>query len=185
MKFDDIYQIASMVLLVLSLVLAAVSIQKYRASRGIDFVLQAESAGDSLVHDLVGADPALIRGIYRSFDLERLSDDDCRSFPFMYGTYIHVSRMYFILSNSKLDYGLTGEDRDQLISAWVNDLSAFKGHPAMEIVHEKALSRRNFNAKFIELADRILVNSATPHPNGGGPAVTGEAVEGLSGEGVR
>jgi hypothetical protein len=79
LPLGDIVQSASLVLLAFSVILAVISIRKFRDSRGIDLILQAESAADPLHHGLVGADPALIRSIYRNYGVDALSDDDCRA----------------------------------------------------------------------------------------------------------
>jgi hypothetical protein len=57
-----------------------------------------EVAADRMPAALWGADPDLIRNIYRGFGIEGLNDDECQAYPFVYRMYSHVSRMYFILS---------------------------------------------------------------------------------------
>jgi ubiquinone/menaquinone biosynthesis C-methylase UbiE len=146
--------------------LAYVSIQKFRQSRGIDFILDAESAIDPIRHGLVGADPSLIRNIYsNNFFLEELSDEDCQAFPFMHAVYAHVSRMYFILSADRMDHGLNAYERDETINSWTRYLVLFKDHPAMRAVHRQTLRDRDRNAAFIDLAKSLLGDESTfPNP---------------------
>jgi hypothetical protein len=156
LSLGDIFQLASIVLLTFSAALAMVSIKKYRNSRGIDFVIQAESGIDPLYYGLVGADPDLIRNAYQSFGIEGLSDEDCRLFPFMHGVYSQISRMYFLLSAKRLDYGLDRELRKEMIQAWVRELGQFKGHPAMRAMHRHAIRTCNFNTAFLRLAEEVF-----------------------------
>jgi hypothetical protein len=84
--------IINTLLVLATAILAFISIRKFRQSRGIDFILNAESAIDPIRQGLLGSDPALIRNIYRNFCIENLSDEDCQAFPFMHAVYVHVSR---------------------------------------------------------------------------------------------
>jgi hypothetical protein len=172
----DILQLLSLVLLTFSVVLAAVSIRKYRNSRGIDFILQAESAIDPLYQRLVGAEPDLIRNAYRGFGVDDLSDEDCRIFPFMHGVYSQVSRMYFILSAKRLDYGLDGQLRKEMIQAWVRELEQYRGHSAMRVMHRHAIQVRNFNTAFLQLAEEVLGDGNKDIVQGEGhlPTTTGD-----------
>jgi hypothetical protein len=156
LSLGDIFQVVSVVLLTFSAALAMVSLKKYRNSRGIDFVIQAESGIDPLYHGLVGADPDLIRNAYKCFGIEGLSGEDCRLFPFMHGVYSQISRMYFVLSAKRLDYGLDRELREEMIQAWVRELGQFKGHPAMRAMHRHAIRTRNFNTSFLRLAEEVF-----------------------------
>jgi hypothetical protein len=103
------------IVIITAAILAWVNIIKLGHSRGIDFVINAESTIDPLRHSLLGADPTLIRNIYSNFDLSKLSDDDCRAFPFMQSLYSHVSRMCFLMTNSRIDLGLSKSARQELI----------------------------------------------------------------------
>jgi hypothetical protein len=156
MPIGDIFQVVSLILIGVSATLAWVSIQKYRNSRGIDFVLEAEGAIDPLYHKLVGEEPALIRNAYRSFGIQDLSDDDCRVFPFMHVIYSHISRMYFILSARQLDYGLTQVLREEMTQAWVKELVQYRDHPAMVAMHRHAVRTGNFNSAFLRLAGEVF-----------------------------
>lgn len=137
-------------------IIAYVNLRKFRDARGVDFVIDAESTIDPLRHSLTGADPKLIRSIYRSYDLDDLSDEDCRAFPFMQSVYSHVSRIYYILDNGKLDLGLQKEDRDELINSWTEYLVTFRDHPAMQKIHASAMARRDFNQSFLTAAERLM-----------------------------
>ncbi len=144
-------------LVLITAILAYIAIKKTRQSRGIDFILEAESAIDPIRHSLVGADPSLIRNIYKDkFYLDELSDEDCQAFPFMHAVYAHVSRMYFILSARRLDHGLDANERDETIGSWTRYLVLFKDHPAMRAVHHQTLRDRDRNSAFIELAKELL-----------------------------
>lgn len=152
-----ILSIVNTLLVLITVCLAYVNIQKFRQSRGIDFILDAESAIDPVRHGLVGADPALIRNIFRDkFYLEELSDEDCKAFPFMHAVYAHVSRMYFILYGDRLDYGLDAHDKDETINSWIRYLVLFKDHPAMQAVHRQTLRDRDRNSAFIDIATKLL-----------------------------
>jgi len=92
----------------------------------------------------------------KAFGIDGLSDDDCRAFPLMHGVYCQVSRMYFILSAKRLDYGLDGLMREEMIQTWVRELKQCKNHPAMRAMHRHAIQARNFNSAFLQLADEVL-----------------------------
>ena len=156
MKTSDWLQSVGLVFVILSTALALLNIRKYRNSRAIDFILNAESSIDPLHHALVGGDPALIREIYRNHGARNLSDTDCQAFPYMYSVYAHISRMYFILSAQNLDYGLSRRLREITIETWSRDLALYKDHPAMRALHEEALRSANFNESFLRLADDLL-----------------------------
>lgn len=155
----DVIQIANLMLLVLSVGLAAISVRKLRNSRGVDFILQAEGAVDPLHYGLVGAEPEIIRSVYRAFDLDLLDDADCRDFPFMYSIYTHASRMHYIMSAKRFDYGLSAFQREETKRAWTNDLLLFIDHPAMKTVHQHALRLRNYNSSFLQLAEELFASA--------------------------
>lgn len=156
MKIGDWLQVISLILVVVSAATALLGIQKYRNSRGIDYILNAEGVVDPMHHELVGADPALIRSIYRGYEIDDLTDVDCRSFPFMYSIYVHVSRMHFLISSPSLDLGLSVQTRASEIEKWLRDLALYKNHPAMVAVHRTAMRSGNFNPQFMRLADDII-----------------------------
>jgi hypothetical protein len=156
MSASDAIQLASLAILAFSGALAWLSLRKYRNSRGIDFILEAEGAIDPLYHRMVGAEPVLIRSIYRSYGIEKLSDENCRVFPFMHVVYSQVSRMYFILSAKQLDYGLDPSMREEMIQSWVKELEQYKHHPAMIAMHRHAIRTENFNSAFLRLAGEIF-----------------------------
>jgi hypothetical protein len=144
------------VLVVASAVFAWVSIRKFRDSRGIDFILNAEGAIDPLRQSLVNASPEAIRNIYASYNLDELSDEDCRAFPFMQSTYAHASRIFYILNNRRLDLGLKRNEREELLHLWMVNLSAFDGHPAMMCMHRNAQERRDFHENFLRMTTNYL-----------------------------
>jgi hypothetical protein len=166
MSVSDAIQLASLIILAFSGALAWSSLRKYRNSRGIDFILEAESAIDPLYHKMVGAEPALIRNAYRSYGIAKLSDENCRVFPFMHVVYSQVSRMYFILSAKQLDYGLDQSMRAEMIKGWVSELEQYKHHPAMIAMHRHAIQAENFNSAFLRLASEIFSHAGESRGNG-------------------
>lgn len=144
------------IVVVASAALAWVSIRKFRDSRGVDFVLNAESAIDPLRQSLVNAPVAVIRNVYRAYNLDDLSDEDCQAFPFMQSLYSHVSRICYILTSRRLDLGLHESERRDLIESWMKYLSLFRSHPAMAKIHASALVHRDFNEAFLSLALQYL-----------------------------
>src|SRR5208282_827295 len=104
---------------------------------------------------------------YKGFGIDDLCDDDCRVFPFMQAVYSQVSRMYFILSAKRLDYGLDRSMREEMIQAWMKELAQFKDHPAMMAMHSHAVSTGNFNSAFLRIAVEVLGDVSAHRPDGG------------------
>jgi hypothetical protein len=136
--------------------IAIVNLRKFRDARGVDFIINAESTIDPLRHGLSSADASVIRSVYKGYMLEDLTEDDCRAFPFMQSVYSHVSRMYFILCNDRLDLGLHSSEREQLVESWTRYLVLFKDHPAMKKMHANAIKNKDFNKPFLDLAARLM-----------------------------
>ncbi len=136
--------------------LAWVSIKKFRDSRGIDFILNAESAVDPLRFAAMSLPPEAIRSIYAHYDLTNLSDVECHAFAFMHSLYSHVSRMCYILTNDHLDLGLNESERAEVLDLWMKYLAFFKNHPAMVRFHLVSQTQRDYNERFLELAVKYL-----------------------------
>lgn len=137
-------------------IIAFANLRKFRDARATDFIIEAESKIDPLRHSLVDSSPALIRSIYGSYDIEELSDEECGAFPFMQSVYSHVSRMYYILTNERLDLGLRPDERAEVIDSWTRYLATFSEHPAMRRIHESAMRRRDFNESFLQRAEQVM-----------------------------
>ena len=75
----------------------------------------------------------------------------------MQSLYSHVSRMYYILSNPRLDLGLSDKERKEMIRTWTDYLALFKKHPAMRKMHESAMKNRDFNEPFLEAIEKIML----------------------------
>lgn len=128
-----------------------------RQTQARDFFLSTEARINPVRHNLVGADPALIREVYKDYDVDKLSDIECRTFPFMQAVYSHVSTIYYILEHKQLDLGLNDEDRKEILDAWKRYIIGFKNHPAMMRMHTDATKkRRDFNSSFMEMAEEEL-----------------------------
>lgn len=144
------------IVIVITVVVAWVSLRKYRDSQGVNFIIEAESKLDPLRHQLVGADADLIRSVYSIYDLSSLSDVDCRAFPVMESIYTQTSRLYYILTSRNMDLGLNESQRAELIREWALYLALFKTHPAMIIMHQHSIISRDFNAGFLDFASDLM-----------------------------
>ncbi len=149
---------------VVTAIFAWVNIRKFKDSRGIDFVLNAENQIDPIYQNLTHTSPSVIRSIYANYDLSGLSEDECQALPFMHSLYLHVSRITYITSNSRLDLGLTRLKKDTLLRLWFAHLGTFRNHPAMRIVHQTSVRVRDVNDTFLHLA---AVHLGAPAPNAG------------------
>ena len=144
------------IVILATVIVAWISLKKFRDSQGVNFLIEAEGKIDPLIHQLVGADSDLIRSVYSTFDLSNLSDTECRAFPVMQSLYIQVSRLYHILTSRSLDLGLTESQRVELIREWTSYLSLYKTHPAMIKMHQHAMTVRDFNEEFLDFASNLM-----------------------------
>ena len=140
------------IVVIVTAAFAWINIRKFKDSRGVNFVLNAESKIDPAYQDLTAAPASVIRSIYTAYDLSKLSDDECRALPFMQSVYLHVSRITFIVANPRLDLGLSRREKEELLQIWFAHLRTFRLHPAMQIVHQSALRDRDVNEAFLRLA---------------------------------
>jgi len=149
------------IIILVTVIVAWTSVRKFRDSQGVNFIIEAETKIDPLFYQLAGADPGLIRNVYSPYDLSRLTDTECQAFPIMHQLYEHVSRLCSILMSPTLDLGLTESQKAELLRSWTSYLALFKEHPAMKMMHHYAMTNRDFNEGFLNLASQLMDPNAS------------------------
>lgn len=144
------------IIILATVIVAWISVRKFRDSQGVNFIIEAETKIDPLFYQLAGANPSLIRNVYSPYDLSGLTDTECQAFPIMHQLYEHVSRLCSILMTPTLDFGLTEFQRAELLRSWTSYLALFKEHPAMRVMHHYAMTNRDFNEEFLNLASQLM-----------------------------
>jgi len=79
----------------------------------------------------------------------------------MHQLYEHVSRLCSILMSPTLDLGLTESQKAELLRSWTSYLALFKEHPAMKMMHHYAMTNRDFNEGFLNLASQLMDPNAS------------------------
>ena len=64
------------IIILVTVIVAWISVRKFRDSQGVNFIIEAETKIDPLFYQLAGGDPGLIRNVYSPYDLSKLTDTE-------------------------------------------------------------------------------------------------------------
>ncbi|MEM7303499.1 MAG: hypothetical protein AAF468_20665 [Pseudomonadota bacterium] len=133
------------------------SYKKSVSANAVDFVVGVEGQLDPLRNSALAMSPGAIRECYPNQIPDDFSEEEVVAYAYLYLTYSHISRMYFIFDETGLHSPLlSAKDRDYNKQLWMNYIASFKESRVMQRVHDNAKLIREHNRAFLDAADQVL-----------------------------
>ncbi len=127
----------------------------------VGFVISAEGQLDPLNHTMLSAPPGVIKSVFIAEIDDNWTEDELRTFVYLRGLYVHVSRMVYIIHDKTIDIGMDDIDRADFMAPWEKVLIKYRNHPVMQRIHDNAVKNQDFNSRMLVLSRQIF-GEATP-----------------------
>lgn len=132
------------------------NLRKLSDSRKIETITNLEGQVDNLLIALMHSDPSVIRAVMSEELPDDLSDSQVSAYVYYYEYYTLVSRIHYFLNDSNLDVGMPMKDRKEQADIWIKALGTNKNNPALQAVHRRALTVRDFHENFLLEVERVV-----------------------------